>query len=127
MMIDITQTRRSHIPRHRFTFFRATKLPQAETAEIQLSGLDETHMYESADPSERNSESPPQCMSVGASPYTPTEKRVAASCQPTTHSCELVPLSNAAQPEELTTQRLPRCSATRQRQLLRELIQEDLL
>ena len=78
--------------------------PQAETAETRLSGLDETHMYESADQLERDSESPPQHMSVGASSNTHTETRVAGSPQPTTDSRELVPLSDAAPPEELTMQ-----------------------
>ena len=53
--------------------------------------------------------------------------RVADSPQPTIHSCELVTLSDAAQPEELTMQRLPRRAATHQRQLVQELIQEDLI
>ena len=80
------------------------KSPQAATADIPLRGLEETHTYESADPPERDSKSPPQRMSVGASSNTPTELRVAASRQPTTHSRELAPLSDAAQPEELTMQ-----------------------
>ena len=84
------------------------KRPQAETAEMQLSGLDKTHLYESADPHERDSESPPQHMSVGVTPSTPTKKRIAASHHPATTSRELVPLSNTAQPDELVTQRLPR-------------------
>ena len=66
-------------------------------------------------------------MSVDITPSTPTEKRVAASRQPPTTSRELVPLSNAAQPDELILQRLPRRAATRQRQLLHELIKEDLI
>ena len=103
------------------------KRPQAETAEMQLSRLNETHLYESADPHERDSESPPQCMSVGVTPNTPTEKRVASSHQPATTSRELVPLSNTAQPEELILQLLPRRAATRQRKLPQELIQEDLI
>ena len=94
------------------------KSPQAVTADIPLSGLNETHTYESADQHERDSESQPQRMSVGASSNTHTETRIADSPQPTTHSCELVTLSDAAQPEELTMQRLPRRAATRQRQLL---------
>ena len=94
---------------------------------MQLSGLNETHTYKSADPDERDSESPPQRMSVGVTPNTPTEKRVAASQQPATTSHELVPLSDAAQPDELITQRLPQHTATRQRQLLQELIKEDLI
>ena len=103
------------------------KRPQAETVEMQLSGLDETHLYESADQHERDSESPPQRKSIGVNPNTPTEKRVAASHQPATTSCELVPLSDAAQPDELIMQRLPRHAATHQRQLLQELIKEDLI
>ena len=82
-------------------------------------------MYESADQVERDSESPPQLMSVGATPSTPTKKRVAASPQPTTTSRELVTHSNAAQQDEL--QRLPRPAATCQRQLLQELINKELI
>ena len=44
------------------------KSPQAETAEMQLSRLYENPMCESADQVERDSESPPQRMSVGATP-----------------------------------------------------------
>ena len=68
-------------------------------------------MYESADQAERDSTSPMQRTSVGASPSTSTEKRVADSPQPTTTSHELVTHSKAAQPVELLTQRLPRRSA----------------
>ena len=103
------------------------KSPQAATADIPLRGLNETDTYESVDQHERDSESPPQRMSVGASSNTHTERRVADSPQPTTHSCELVPLSDAVQPEELTMQQLPRRAATRQQQLVQELIQEDLI
>ena len=55
------------------------KSPQVETAEMQISGLYETPMYESADQVERDSESPPQHTSVFATPSTPTEKRVTDS------------------------------------------------
>ena len=65
------------------------KSPQAETVEMQLSGLYETPMYESTDQVEQESESPPQRTSVGATPSTPTEKRGTDSPQLTTTSREL--------------------------------------
>ena len=100
--------------------------PQATSTEMQLSGLAETHRHESADTPERDIKSPPPRSNVGASSNIPTEPRVAASHQPPTHSCESAPLSTA-QSEEPTTQRQSRRAATRQQQLLQELIQEDLL
>ena len=50
------------------------KSPKADTAEMQLSGLYENPMYESADQDERDSESPPQHMSVGATPTLPLSR-----------------------------------------------------
>ena len=103
-----------------------SKSPQASSADIPLSGLNETHIHESAGIPERDSESPSPHRSVGASSNIPTEPRVAASCQPTTHSRESAPLSTA-QSEEPTTQRQPRRAPTHQKQLLQELLQQDLL
>ena len=100
--------------------------PQATSADMQLSGLTETHHHESADTPEQDSESPPPLSDVGASSNIPTELRVAASRQPPTHSRESAPLSTA-QSEEPNTQRQPRRAATWQRQLLQELLRQDLL
>ena len=85
-----------------------SKCPQVVTADMQLSGLYEITMYESVDQVERDSTSPTQRTSVGTFPSTSTEKRVSDSPQPTTTSRELVTHSDAAQPDELLTQRLPR-------------------
>ena len=103
-----------------------SKSPQAASAVMQLSGLEETHRHESAYVPEPDSESPPPRSDVGASPNIPTEPRAAAYCQPPTHTRESATLSNT-QPEECTTQRRPRRAATRQRQLIQELMQQDLL
>ena len=102
------------------------KSPQASSADMQLSGLDETHRHESADIPERDSESPPPRSDVGASSNIPTKPRIAASRQPPTHSREPAPLSTA-QSEEPTTQWQQRRATTRQRQLLQELLRRDLL
>ena len=96
------------------------------SADMQLSGLTETHRHESANTPERDSESQPPCSDVGASSNIPTEPRAAASRQPPTHSREPAPLSTA-QSEEPTTQRQARRAATCQRQLLQELLRQDLL
>ena len=104
-----------------------SKSPPTETAEMQLGGLYETPMFKSADQVERDSMSPTQRTSVGASPSTSTEKSVADSPQPTSTSFDLVTHSDAAQPDELLKQRLPQRAATYQRQLLQELIDRDLI
>ena len=102
------------------------KSPQASSADMHLSSLDGTHSDKSADIPKRDSESPPPRRSVRASSNIPTELRVAVSRQPPTHSRESAPLSTA-QSEEPTRQRQPRRAATHERQLLQELLQQDLL
>ena len=77
---------------------RPSESPQATSAVMQLSGLEETHRHESADVPERDSESPPPRSNVGASPNITTEPRSPASRQPHTPSRESANLSNA-QPE----------------------------
>ena len=59
--------------------------PQAETAETRLSRLNETHTYKSADQHERDSESPPQRMSVGASSNTHTHRDESSRLPPANH------------------------------------------
>ena len=95
--------------------------PQAASAVMQLSGLEETHRHDSAYVPERESESPPPRGDVGASPNITTEPRAAASRQPHAPSLELANLSNA-QPEESNAQRQPWRAAIRQRQLIQELM-----
>ena len=98
--------------------------PLAEPTDMQLSGLAETDSNESVDTPERKIMSPPR-IDVGASRNVPTVPRVAVSRQSPIPSCEAAPLNT--QPEESTTQRQPRQGATRQRQLMQELMQQDLL
>ena len=93
---------------------------------MQLSCLDETHRHESADIAERDSQSPPPRIDVGASSNISTELREATSRQSPTPSSELANLSDAPT-DELIMQRQPRRAATRQRQLLQELPQRDLI
>ena len=100
--------------------------PLVESTDMQLSGLAETHRHESVDTPKRDIVSPPSRIDVGTSSNIPTEPRIAVSRQPPIHSCEAAPLSTA-QPEELIMQRQPRRAATHQRQLIQELIQQDLL
>ena len=100
--------------------------PQAESTDMLLSSLTETRRNESVDTTEQDIKSPPPRIDVGASSNIPTEPRVAASRQPPTHICESAHLSTS-QPEELPMQRQPQRAATRQRQLLQELLGRDLL
>ena len=103
--------------------------PQSSAADTQFSGLPETSTYKSADQSEaeRDCESPTQRSSVGASPNTPSMTGAAGSPQPTQASSELATQAAAAPPDELITHHLPRHAATRQRQLVRDLINEDVI
>ena len=100
--------------------------PQAASAVMQSSGLEETHHHETADIPNRDSESPPPCSDVGATPSITTEPRAAASRQSHAPSRESANLSDA-QPDEPTMQRQQQRAATRQRQLIQELMQQDLL
>ena len=103
--------------------------PQSSVADVQLSSLSETPTYESADQSEaeRDCESPTQRSSVGASPNTTNMTGATGSPQPTPASSELATQAAGTQPDELITQHLPRRAATRQRQLVKDLINEDLI
>ena len=58
--------------------------PLAESTDMQLSGLAETHHSESVDTPERDSQSPPPRSDVGASSNIPTVLREADSRQPST-------------------------------------------
>ena len=103
--------------------------PQSSTADMQLSGLQEAPTSKSADQPvvERNCEPSTHPNSVGATHNTFNMTRAAGSQQPLAVSRELATQEAAAQPDELITHRLPRRAATRQRQLIRDLIDKDLL
>ena len=103
-----------------------SKSPKTASAVMQLNGLEETNRHESAVVPERDSESPPQCSVVGASPNITTKPRTATSLQPDAPSRELANL-NSAQPEESNMQRQSRRAAICQRQLIQELMRQDLL
>ena len=97
-----------------------------QSAVMPLIGLHETPNHESADPTQRDSQSPSQRSSVGATSNVTMETRAVSSPQSPTPSRESAP-SNAAPSSELITQRQPRRAAIRQRQLLPDLVDEDLI
>ena len=84
-----------------------------QSAVMPLSGLHETPSPESADPTQRDSQSPSQPSSVGATSNVTMETRAVDSPQSPTPSRESAP-SNAAPGSELITQRQPRRAAIRQ-------------
>ena len=97
-----------------------------QSAVIYLSGLHETPSHESADPTQRDSQSPSLRSSVSAASNVTMEMRAVDSPQSPPPSCESA-TSNAAPSSELITQRQPRRAAIHQRQLLQDLINEDLI
>ena len=100
--------------------------PQAASAVMQLSGLEETHNRESADIPSRDSESQPLRSNVVANPSITTEPRAADSQQPHAPSRESANPSNT-RTEKPTMQRQPRRADTCQRQLLQELMRQDVI
>ena len=97
-----------------------------QSAVMHLSGLHETPSHESADSTQRDSQSPSPRSSVGATSNVTMETRAVDSPHSPSPSRESA-TSNAAPSSELITQRQPRRAAIRQRQLLQDLIDEDLI
>ena len=97
-----------------------------QSAIMHLSGLDETPSHESADPTQRDSQSPSPRSSVGATFNVPMETRAVDSPH-LPALCRESATSSAAPSSELNTQRQPRRSAICQRQLVKDLIEEDLI
>ena len=92
-----------------------------QSAVMHLSGLHETPSHESADPTQRDGQSPSMRSSVSATSNVIMEMRAVDSPQSPTLSRESAPSS------ELITQRQPRRAAICQRQLLQDLVDEDLI
>ena len=97
-----------------------------QSAVMHLSGFDETPSHKSADPTQRDSRSPSPHSSIGAAFNVPMEMRAIDSPHSPAPSRESATRS-AAPSSELNTQRQPRRAAIRQRQLVKDLIEEDLI
>ena len=96
-----------------------------QSAVMHLSGLDETPSHESADPTQRDSQSPSPRSSIGAAFNVPMETRAVDSPHSPAPSRESA-TSSSTPSSELNTQRQPRRAAIRQRQLVKDLIKKIL-
>ena len=100
---------------------------QALSASMQLNGLEETHHHESADIPERDTSLHHRASMLAQAPTSPpSREKQPSSRQSPTPSSELANLSDTPT-DELIMQRQPCRAATRQRQLLQELLQRDLI
>ena len=97
-----------------------------QSAVMHLSGLHKTPRHESADPTQRDSKSPSPHSSVGATSNVPMETGAVDSPHSPAPSRESA-TSNAARSSELITQWQPRRATIRQRQLVKDLIEVDLI
>ena len=102
---------------------------QISAADMQLSSLDGTPLAQSADYSslERDVPSPPHSNNVGESTNTASEVRDSVSQPPLPASLELDVNEDRSEHDESSTRRLPRHATARQCQLIKDLIEEDLL
>ena len=85
-----------------------------QSAVMPLSGIHETPSHESADPTQRDSQSPSPRNSVGATSNVTMEMRAVDSPQSPTPNRESAP-SNASPSSELIMQQQPRRATIRQR------------
>ena len=97
-----------------------------QSAVMHLSSLHETPSHESAELTQRDSQSPSPRNSVGATSNVPMETRAVDSPHSPAPSRESA-TSSAAPSSELITQRQPRRAAIHQRQLVKDLIEDDLI
>ena len=97
-----------------------------QSAVMHLSSLDETPSHESADLTQRDSQSPSPCSSIGAAFNVLMETRAVDYPHSPAPSCESA-TSSTAPSSEFNNQRQPRRAAIRQRQLVKDLIEEDLI